>query len=122
MAAGGLRFEVYLPPPLASWVIKLVEQGVFNSPSEAIFVAMQTFEDLEQHPEVKREFLRAVLAYASKEAEEGNVYTAEEVTERLEKLKTQPSSEPAVWDHSMQGSLFKCIYSSRRGSLFRKLP
>ena len=107
VAAGGLRFEAYLPPPLASWVIELVEQGVFNSPSEAVFVAMQTFEDLDQHREVKRELLGAVLAYASKEAEEGNVYTAGEVMARLEKRKSQPPSEPAVWDRSMQDPLFK---------------
>jgi hypothetical protein len=33
VAAGGLRFEAYLPPTLASWVIELVEKGAFHSPS-----------------------------------------------------------------------------------------
>jgi hypothetical protein len=33
-AKGGLRFEAYLPPDLAEWVISLVEQDVFHSPSE----------------------------------------------------------------------------------------
>ncbi|MGB5583856.1 MAG: hypothetical protein WBO16_06280 [Gammaproteobacteria bacterium] len=107
VATGGLRFEAYLPPALASWVIELVEKGVFHSPSEAVFVAMQTFEDLDQHPEVKSELLRAVLAHASKEAEEGNVYTAEEVMARFEKRKSLPPSEPAIWDRSIEEPLFK---------------
>jgi hypothetical protein len=30
-AEGGLRFEAYLPPGLAAWVIGLVEQEIFHS-------------------------------------------------------------------------------------------
>jgi hypothetical protein len=45
-AEGGLRFEAYLPPGLAEWVISLVEQGVFHSPSEAVFGFMATFGDV----------------------------------------------------------------------------
>ena len=44
-AAGGLQFEAYLPPGLAEWVVSLVEQEVFRSPSEAVFVAMQSFQE-----------------------------------------------------------------------------
>jgi hypothetical protein len=29
VAAGGLTFEAYLPPALAAWVLRLVEQEVF---------------------------------------------------------------------------------------------
>ncbi len=42
-AESGLTVEAYLPPSLAQWVIGLVEQGDFTSPSEAVFVAMQTY-------------------------------------------------------------------------------
>jgi hypothetical protein len=41
-AEGGLTFEAYLPPSLAEWVIGLVEQEIFHSPAEAVFVAMQS--------------------------------------------------------------------------------
>ena len=55
---GGLRFEVYLPPRLAEWVIALVDQDVFHSPSEAVFVAMQSFRDLDEYPDLKQELLK----------------------------------------------------------------
>jgi Arc/MetJ-type ribon-helix-helix transcriptional regulator len=107
VAADGLRFEAYLPPSLASWVIELVEQGVIHSPSEAVFVAMQAFEDLDRHPEVKTELLRAVIAHASKEAKEGKYYTTEEVMAKIKQRKSQPQSEPAVWDRSMEEPWFE---------------
>jgi hypothetical protein len=59
-AAGGLRFDAYLPPTLAAWVIGLVEQEVFHSPAEAVFVAMQSFRELEDHPEVKQALLASI--------------------------------------------------------------
>jgi hypothetical protein len=34
---GGLRFEVFLPPGLAEWILDLVALGVFVDPSEAVF-------------------------------------------------------------------------------------
>ena len=35
---GGLRFEAYLPPGLAEWLLDLIERGVFADPSEAATV------------------------------------------------------------------------------------
>jgi antitoxin ParD1/3/4 len=60
-AEGGLRFEAYLPPGLAEWVISLVEQEVFHSPAEAVFVAMQSFRELDDHPDLNQELLNRVL-------------------------------------------------------------
>ena len=37
-AAGGLRYEAYLPPDMALWLLESIEQGVFNDPPEAVFV------------------------------------------------------------------------------------
>ena len=34
-AEGGLRFEAYLPPQLAEWLLERIEKGVFLDPSEA---------------------------------------------------------------------------------------
>jgi antitoxin ParD1/3/4 len=70
-AEGGLRFEAYLPPSLAAWVISLVEQDIFHSPSEAVFVAMQSFRELDEHPDVKRELLTRTLQNRVVSAEEG---------------------------------------------------
>lgn len=101
VSSGGLRFEAYLPPSLASWVVGLVEQGVFHSPSEAVFVAMQTFEDLERHPAVKEALLRAILTQASKAVEKGKGIPHEEVMAEFEQMKSRPLPEPAVWNHAM---------------------
>lgn len=106
IAAAGLRFEAYLPPDLALWVVELVEQGVFTSPSEAVFVAMQTFQELERHPSVKKELLRAIIADAAKEAEQGKGIPHEKVMAKLEKMNSQ-SSEPAVWHRSMDRPFFE---------------
>jgi Arc/MetJ-type ribon-helix-helix transcriptional regulator len=107
VSTGGLRFEAYLPPSLASWVIRLVDQGVFHSPSEAVFVAMQTFEELEQHPEVKEALLRAMITQASKTVEKERGIPPEEVMAEIEAMDTRPLAEPAVWDRSMNRPLFE---------------
>jgi hypothetical protein len=39
-AAGGLRFEIFLPPGLAVWLLDLVEKGLFKDPAEAAFVML----------------------------------------------------------------------------------
>ena len=54
-AEGGLGFEAYLPPGLTAWVISLVGQEVFPPPSEAVFVAMQSFQELDDHLDRSRE-------------------------------------------------------------------
>ena len=107
VSSGGLRFEAYLPPSLATWVVGLVEQGVFHSPSEAVFVAMQTFEDLEHHPEVKEALLRGILTQASKEVEKGKGIPHEAVTAEFAALNRRPLPEPAVWKRSMDRSYFE---------------
>ena len=104
-AAGGLRCEVYLPPALAAWVIGLVEQEVFHSPSEAVFVAMQSFRELEDHPEVKQALLARILQRGIDSMEEGGGMPAEEVMARLRKTIEGPRAEPAVWDKTLDRPL-----------------
>ena len=53
---GGLRFEVFLPPGLAEWVLDFVERGVFVDPSEAVFVILGEHRDLEPHGDLRTEF------------------------------------------------------------------
>lgn len=105
-AAGGLRFEAYLPSGLALWVVELVEQGAFSSPAEAVFVAMQTFQELERHPEVKEALLRRMLADAENEAAQGKGIPHEEVFAELERA-LQERQEPAVWDRPMDRPYLK---------------
>lgn len=38
--AGGLRFEVYLPSDLATWLLDKIARGVFADPSEAVFIML----------------------------------------------------------------------------------
>jgi hypothetical protein len=105
-AEGGLRFEAYLPPRLAEWVIGLVEQEVFHSPSEAAFVAMQSFRELEDHPDIKQELLNRIIQKRVDSVEESEGIPAEEVMARLRKEMEGPRTEPAVWDKSLDRPLF----------------
>ncbi len=106
-AESGLTVEAYLPPSLAQWVIGLVEQGDFTSPSEAIFVAMQTYQEMEHHPDMKKELLRRMLTEAVQDAEKGNTISHEEVIAELREKALQKTLEPAVWDRSMDRPLFE---------------
>jgi hypothetical protein len=104
-ATGGLAFEAYLPPGLADWVIGLVEEGVFHSPAEAVFVAMQSFRDLEEHPDVKRELLNRILQTRIEAAEQGRGMSGEDVMTRLRNDMAGPRAEPAVWDSALDRPL-----------------
>ncbi len=73
--AGGLRFEAYLPPRLAEWLLAHIEHGTFRDPSEAAFVMLGEQQELEFHPGAP----------------------AEEVFERLRKSFEEPLPAPAVW-------------------------
>jgi antitoxin ParD1/3/4 len=105
-AKGGLRFEAYLPPSLAEWVISLVEQDIFQSPSEAVFVAMQSFRELDEHPDLKQELLNRAIQQGIDAAEQGGAMPAGDVMERLRKAVQGPRAEPAVWDTSLDRPLF----------------
>jgi antitoxin ParD1/3/4 len=105
-AEGGLTFEAYLPPALAEWVIGLVEHEVFHSPAEAVFVAMQAFRELDDHPDLKQKLLSRAIQKGIDSAEEGGGIPAEEVMERLRKAMEEPRAEPAVWDKSFDSPLF----------------
>jgi len=94
---GGLRFEAYLPPSLAEWLLDLVEQGVFTDPGEAVFVILGEHKDLEPHADLREEILRRSLQAAMDDPSPG--FTAEEVNERMRKLMSEPRAEPAVWRH-----------------------
>ena len=62
--AGGLRFEAYLPPDMADWLLERVERGMFVDPSEAVFAIVKNFIELEPHRDLRDELLRRMLQAA----------------------------------------------------------
>jgi antitoxin ParD1/3/4 len=92
---GGLRFEAYLPPNLAEWVLDLVARGVFTDPSEAVFVILGEHKDLEPHADLRQELLRRRLGAAMDDPRPP--ISSEEVEKRFEELRTRPKPRPIIW-------------------------
>ena len=93
--AGGLRFDAYLPPSLAEWLLGLIESGVFADPGEAAFVIFGERRDLQPHADLRRELLKRTLTAAIDDPRPS--IAAEEVMEELRRRIEQPRSEPALW-------------------------
>lgn len=89
---GGMRFEAYLPPDLALWVLEMVEQGVFVDPSEAVFVFMQQARELDPHDDLKSELLSRRLQAGM----DGPTLSAEELHRNLEDAARRRTA-PALW-------------------------
>jgi len=92
---GGLRFDAYLPPGLAVWLLDLIERGVFSDPGEAIFVILSEHKDLEPHADLRNELLRRACQSAINDPRPSVPHG--EVVEQLSKLAAMPRPEPAVW-------------------------
>jgi hypothetical protein len=92
---GGLRFEAYLPPGLASWVLDMVERGIFTDPSEAVFVILGEHKDLEPHADLRKELLKRIIQAAIDDTRPGISGEAWE-KEWKSKLK-RPLPAPAQW-------------------------
>jgi antitoxin ParD1/3/4 len=92
---GGLRFEAYLPPGLAEWLLDLIERGVFVDPSEAVFVILGEHRDLEPHADLRRELLSCSCQAAMDDPRPS--MSGEEVEKHLQELPDTPLPESAVW-------------------------
>ena len=53
--AGGLRFEAYLTKDQADWLLEQIERGRFADPSEAVFLTVQNFIEMEPHGDLRDE-------------------------------------------------------------------
>ena len=95
-AKGGLRFEAYLPPSLALWLLDLIEQDTFLDPSEAVFVILGEHEELEPHADLRQELLKRRIQAAADDPRPG--IPLEEVMEHLRELNKEPRQEPATWE------------------------
>ena len=96
--AGGLRFEAYLPPDLAVWLIDLIERGVFVDPGEAVFVMLTEQHDLEPHADLREEILRRSCQAAMDDPRPR--ISHDEIKAWLQRLVETPRTEPAVWRKS----------------------
>jgi antitoxin ParD1/3/4 len=92
--AGGLRFEAYLPPDLAVWLIDLIEHGVFSDPSEATFVMLGEQHELEPHADLREELERRCIQAA---IDDPRRVPHEEVVEKMQALAAAPRPAPAIW-------------------------
>jgi hypothetical protein len=59
-----LRFQAFLPPILALWILDRIERGVFTDPSEAVFVLLDEARELElePHQHLRQELLKGSVA------------------------------------------------------------
>jgi len=92
---GGLRFQAYLPPELALWVLDRIERGVFTDPSEAVFVLLDEARELKPHQDLRQELLKRRILSAANDPRPGICF--EELMVKLEAMRTKPLPEPAAW-------------------------
>jgi hypothetical protein len=92
---GGLRFETYLPPQLADWLLGLIDRGVFSSPDEAAFVILGEHRELEPHADLRHELLKRIIQSSIDDPCPG--VSAEEFFEKMRQKFVAPLPEPAVW-------------------------
>ena len=93
---GGLRFEAYLPPALADWMLERIKRGIFADPSEAVFAIVRTYSELEPHRDLRDELLSRMLDASAAELESAR--PADEVFAELRRKLAQPLPEPARWE------------------------
>lgn len=92
--AGGLRFEAYLPPSLATWILDKIAHDIFVNASEAVFAMLGEQQDLEPYGDLRQEALRRSLQAAMDDPRPARP-VAEVMREFRQKLE-EPQPEPAV--------------------------
>lgn len=93
--ARGMTFEVFLPETLANWLREKISAGVYKDPGEAAFIAFHELEELDRHPEVRKQLLAAMLDAGLSGLERGEALTLEEWrTRHLAKLREWARTEP----------------------------
>lgn len=94
---GGLKFEAYLPPDIADWILEQVERGVFRDPGEAMFVYMTQAKDISVTPGLADMIEEAILSERCRKLDSGETktYSWEEVRARLE--SDMRERQPAVY-------------------------
>ena len=96
VAEGGLRFEAYLPPSLALWLLDRIERGKYLDPSEAVFVILGEHKELAPHADLRRELLKRRIQAAADAPRPG--ISSEELKALLREKRKAPLPEPATWE------------------------
>lgn len=100
--AGGLRFEAYLISEIADWLLEQIERGRFVDPSEAVFLIVQNFIEMEQHRDLRDELLRrtldASIERGLEDVKAGRVHDADAVFAELRRELAKRRPEPARWE------------------------
>ena len=91
-----MKFEAYLPPSLALWLLDLIEQGKFLDPSEGVFVILGEHKELEPHADLRRELLKRSIEAAADDPRPG--ISGEELKTLLREKRKAPLPEPARWE------------------------
>jgi len=94
--AGGLRFEAYLPGSMADWLLAQIERGRFADPSEAVFLIVQNFIEMEPHRDLQDELLRRILQARIDDPRPGIPH--DEACARIDRLLAEPRPDPARWE------------------------
>lgn len=92
---GGLRFQAYLPPVLALWLLDRIENGIFVDPSEAVFVLFEQARELEPHIDLQQDLLRRQISRAINDPRPS--VSADELQARFKAAREKPRPDPAVW-------------------------
>ena len=95
-AKGGLKFEAYLPPTLALWLLDRIEQEKFLDPSEAVFVILGEHEELEPHADLRNELLKRSLQAAMDDPRPSIPH--EDVMAEMRERLQHSRPEPARWE------------------------
>ncbi|MDP2080219.1 MAG: hypothetical protein U0934_15340 [Pseudotabrizicola sp.] len=92
---GGLRFQAYLPPELALWLLDRIEQGIFIDPSEAVFVLLVEARELEPHSDLRQELMKRRILSAADDPRPS--IPADKFMAKLEATRKKLQPEPAIW-------------------------
>ena len=96
VAEGGLRFEAYLPPSLALWLLDLIKHGKFLDPSEAVFVILGEHKELKPHTDLRQELLKRSIQTAIDDPRPP--VAADDLMKKMRERLTQSRPEPAKWE------------------------
>jgi len=93
-AKGGLRFEVWLEPSTATWMLERIAAGDFIDPVEATNHAFQDMKELSRHPRVRQALLSEMISAALEEPRTDGPVLIEEI---MAELEANAGQEAAAW-------------------------
>jgi len=100
-AVGGLRFEVTLPPQLATWLLESIARKDYLTPAEAVCIMLGEFQELTEYPELRKELLKRSVTAAMEDPSPS--ISAEEAFDKLQAHIKAPRPKPAVWSRRRSG-------------------